>query len=71
MLDDDQGVEAPQEHSVHVDEIDRENAAGLRGQEMLPGRAAAAGCGIDPGGMQDLPHRGGVIGWPSLTRSYG
>jgi len=34
-----------------VDEIDRENAAGLDGQELLPGRAAAAGCGVDPRGM--------------------
>ena len=41
-----------------MDEVGRKDAAGLRGQELLPGRAAAAGCGIDPGGMQDLPHRG-------------
>ena len=59
MLDDDQGVEAPQQHGVHVDEVDRENAAGLRGQELLPGRARAAGRGVDPGVVQDLPHRGG------------
>ena len=39
--------------------VGRENAAGLRGQELLPGRARAAGCGVDPGVMQDLPHRGG------------
>src|ERR1017187_266781 len=32
---------------------------GLGGQELLPGRAAAAGRGIDPGAAQDLPHRGG------------
>ena len=31
---------------------------GLRGQELLPGRALPAGCGIDPGIVQDLPHRG-------------
>ena len=42
-----------------MDEIDREDTASLRGQELLPGRAAAAGRGIDPGIMQDLPHRGG------------
>jgi hypothetical protein len=29
------------------------------GQELLPGRPRAARRGIDPGGMQDLPHRGG------------
>jgi len=42
-----------------MDEIDRDYAAGLRGQELLPGRARAAGCGVDPGIMQDLPHRRG------------
>jgi hypothetical protein len=59
VLDDDQGVDAPEEHGVHVNEIDREDAAGLRGQELLPGRTSAAGRGIDPGVMQDLPYRGG------------
>ena len=59
VLDDDQGVDAPQKHRVHMDEVDRENATGLRGQELLPGRPFAAGRGIDPGSVQDLPHRGG------------
>jgi hypothetical protein len=59
VLDDDQGVDAPEQHGVDVDKVDRENAAGLRGQELPPGRASAAGCGVDPGIMQDLPHRGG------------
>ena len=53
-----QSVDATEQHGVHVDEIDRENAAGLRGQELLPSRACTAGRGVDPGGMQDLPHRG-------------
>ena len=39
VLDDDQGVDAPQEHRVHVYEIGREDAAGLDGQEL----AAAIG----------------------------
>ena len=59
VLDDDQGVEAPQEHGVHVDEVDGEDAAGLGGQELLPGRARAARRGVNPGGVQDLPDRGG------------
>ena len=41
-----------------MDEVGRDDAAGLRGKELLPGRAGAAWCGVDPGGMQDLPHRG-------------
>jgi hypothetical protein len=58
VLDDDQGVEAPRQHGVHVDEVDRQDAAGLGSQELLPGRARAAGRGIDPGRVQNLPHRG-------------
>jgi hypothetical protein len=59
VLDDDQGVDASQQHGVYVDEVDGEDAAGLGGQELLPGRARAAGCGADPGVMHDLPDRGG------------
>jgi hypothetical protein len=57
VLDNDQRVYAPQEHGVHVDKIDGEHTAGLGGEELLPRRAGAAGCGADPGVMQDLPHR--------------
>src|ERR1017187_838814 len=32
VLDDDQGVDTPREHGVHMDEIDRKNAGGPRGQ---------------------------------------
>ena len=42
VLDDDQGIEAPQQHGVHMDKVDRQHAAGLRGQELLPGRTRAA-----------------------------
>jgi hypothetical protein len=59
VLDDDQRVDAAEQHGVHVDEVGGEDAAGLRGQELPPGRARAAGRGIDPGVVQDLPHRGG------------
>ncbi len=59
VLDDNQGVEPTEQHGVHVDEVGREDAAGLGGQELLPGRARAAGRGIDPGIVQDLPHRRG------------
>ena len=59
MLDDDQGVDAPQEHGVHVNEIGRKDAASLSGQELLPGRAGAARRRAYPGIMQDLLHCGG------------
>jgi hypothetical protein len=59
VLDDDQDVEAPQQHGVHVDEVDRQDAAGLRGQELFPGRSGAPGRGADPGIVEDLPDSGG------------
>jgi hypothetical protein len=43
VLDDDQGVDASQQHGVHVDELDAEDAAGLGGQELLPGQAWSEG----------------------------
>ena len=58
VLDDDQGIDATEQHGIHMDEVDGEDAAGLRGQELLPRWARAAGCGVDPSGMQDLPHCG-------------
>ena len=57
VFDDDQGVDPPQEHGVRMDEAGRDDAAGLSGQELLPGRAGTAWCWVDPGSMQDLPYR--------------
>jgi hypothetical protein len=59
VLNDDQGIDAPEEHGIHVHEVGRQDAAGLRLQELLPGRAGAAGRRVEPGIMQDLPDRGG------------
>ena len=67
QLDDDQGVEAPERHGVHVHEIDRENAAGpgRAGPVSMSGRA---GRGAGSGGIQDLLYREAAIRGPSLTR---
>ena len=54
-----QRVDAAEQHGIHVDEAGGEDAAGLRGQELPPGRAGTAGRGINPGVVQDLPGRGG------------
>jgi hypothetical protein len=43
VLDDDQHVEAAEEDGVDRGEVDGEDAVGLRGQELLPGRPGAAG----------------------------
>ncbi len=57
VLDDDQDIEATEQHGVHVNEVDREDAVGLGGQELPPGRTRPPRCGTEPGIMQDLPHR--------------
>lgn len=53
VLDDDQGVDAPQEHGVDVNEIGRKDAASLGSQELLPGRAGLTWRRAYPGIMQD------------------
>ncbi len=70
VLDDDQDIEATEQHGVHVNEVDREDAVGLGGQELPPGRTRPPRCGTEPGIMQDLPHTVELaMGWPSLTSS--
>ena len=46
---DDQGIGAAEQHGIHMDEVGGGEAAGLRGQELLPRWARAAWCGVDPG----------------------
>ena len=67
--DDDRGVDAPQEHGVHVDEVDREDAAGLCGQELLPSRAVRRGAGPIPASCRICHTVEAAIEWPSLTSS--
>jgi hypothetical protein len=38
VLDDDQRVDAPQQHGIDVHEVGCEDAFGLRGQELPPSR---------------------------------
>ncbi len=42
VLDDDKGIDAPQQHGVRVYEVGCEDAAGLRGQELPPLRHEVA-----------------------------
>ena len=69
VLDDDQGVDAAEQHRVHVDEVGPDDAAGLRGQELLPGRPRAAGAGPVPAACRICHTVAAAIGWPSLTSS--
>src|SRR2546429_3971061 len=59
VLDDDQGIDAAQQHGAGVNEVGGEDAAGLGRQELLPGRPGAAGRRADSGVVQDLPDGGG------------
>ena len=59
MFDEHQDMQSPEEHGVHVQEIDCDDSGGLGVQELPPARARAARRRIDPRGMQDLPHGGG------------
>jgi hypothetical protein len=69
VLDDDEGVNAPQWHGVHVKGSRRRGSRRPGRSGTLPGRARAAGRWIDPGTMEDLPHCGSSDRWPSLTSS--
>ena len=70
VLDHDQRVDAPQQHGVHVDEVDGDDAAGLRGQGPLPGRARAAGRrGRSRPRGRICQTVETAIRWPSLTNS--
>jgi hypothetical protein len=45
---------------VEVEEVDRDDRPGLVGEELSPGGAGSAGCGVDACGVQDLPDGGGA-----------
>ena len=58
MLDEYQDVQSSQQHSVHVQEVDRDDPGGLGVQDLPPARARAARRRIDACGPQDLPDGG-------------
>ena len=53
-LDEHEGVQPSQQHSVDMQEIDGEDPGGLRVQELPPGRACSARRGIDASSTQNL-----------------
>ena len=57
MLDDEQHVQAAQEHGIDVEEVRSGNRLCLPGQERTPGLPGAPGGGIDARVLEDLPHR--------------
>jgi hypothetical protein len=59
VLHTEQHVKPVTQQSVDAEEVGGKNALGLGGQELTPGEAAAARCGVDAGSLQDRPHRAG------------
>ena len=56
VLDEEQDMQAAQEHGIDVEEVRREDRCGLPGQELPPGLSGTPGCRIDARVLEDLPH---------------
>ena len=59
VLGDEQHVEPVQQHRVDAEEVGGEDAVCLGGEDLSPGGAAAARCGVDAGSLQDRAHGAG------------
>lgn len=59
VLDRDQGVDSSEHHGSYVHEIHGQDSLRLGGEELAPGWACPARCGIDTSVVQDLPNGGG------------
>ena len=57
VFEEGQCVEACAEHGVEVQEVRRDDALCLGGEEFAPGGARAAWCRVDAGVVQGLPDR--------------
>jgi hypothetical protein len=58
VFDDEERVEAGQCDGVEVEQVAGQDRVGLGRQELRPGRTGPPWCGVDPGGVEDLPHGG-------------
>jgi hypothetical protein len=57
MFDEEQHVQAAQEHGIDVEEVRSQDRLGLPGQERPPAVSGPPGCRVDTGLLEDLPHR--------------
>jgi hypothetical protein len=57
MLDEEQHVQAAQEHRVDMEEVRRQDRLRLRIQERTPCLPGPSGRGVDARVLEDLPHR--------------
>jgi hypothetical protein len=56
VLDEEQHVQATQEHRIDVEKVSRQDRLGLGLQERSPGLLGPPGRRIDARVLQDLPH---------------
>ena len=59
QFQEEQHVDALEDHGVEGAEVAGEDGVGLGGEELLPGCSGPAGCGVDAGLVEDLPHGAG------------
>ena len=55
MFEEGEGVEAVAEGGVEVEEVDSDDAVGLVGEDLSPGRARPARGRVNAGCVEDLP----------------
>jgi hypothetical protein len=55
VFDEEQDVQAAQEHRVDVEEVGRQDGVGLDGQECTTCLTVPVGCGVDASVVEDLP----------------
>jgi hypothetical protein len=58
VLNEEHRVQPGTEHRLHVEEVGGDDASGLGGEELLPGRPRTARCGTKARPNQDHPHSG-------------
>jgi hypothetical protein len=68
VFEEHQRIYPAQVDQVDMDEVAGDDALGLRGQELAPGRAAAAWGRIDAGRRKDLPDRRGADAMPEADK---
>jgi hypothetical protein len=59
VLDDRQHMQARAGQRDGLEEVARKQRVSLRAEQAGPGRGGPVGHGVDPGLLEDLPHRGG------------
>jgi hypothetical protein len=60
VFDDEERIEPGQGDGVEVEQVAGEDGVGLGSEELCPGGPGSLWCGVDSGGLEDLPDGGGA-----------